>query len=154
MNLPTIPSDASMTPAQAALVNNLTTHMNQNIFRFKSATRRRAWIHDNILPPFIDTFNIKVTRSLRRRATQWFLARASSRIRSRRALGAYGFGWKDGIPTMHHNGSWYVLSLNRDAVLYIRVEMAANNPALAVPTRVCLDIGILGIVVPTGCSIQ
>ncbi|KAJ7235758.1 hypothetical protein C8J57DRAFT_1248136 [Mycena rebaudengoi] len=78
-----------------------------------------------------------LTETMNQRVTRWFLERARLRIKSCRSLGAYGFNWRDGIPTMHHNGAFYLLSLNRDAQLMIQLEDPARNIFPVVPKLVC-----------------
>ncbi|KAJ7140630.1 hypothetical protein C8R44DRAFT_726366 [Mycena epipterygia] len=126
-----------LTPTESDFLAARISDTNDYVFSTKSATMRRAWISNNIIPAVVIFFELTVTRSLEQRLTQWFLERATKRIKSRNSLGAFGFLWHAHGPKMHHNGSWYWLSLNRNGDLFIRIEDPLILPWLAAPRRVC-----------------
>ncbi|KAJ7743480.1 hypothetical protein DFH07DRAFT_777397 [Mycena maculata] len=139
------PLKKPLTAAQTDFLAAQVSEMNSHLFAIKSATMRRVWIRDNLLPQVIRFFQLRVTRSLEQRLTRWFFKRAAQRIKSRRSLGTFGFRWDHG-PKMHHNGSWYWLSLDINGYLFIRIEDPLILPWLATPRRVCksLDSSAIG----------
>ncbi|KAJ7123010.1 hypothetical protein C8R44DRAFT_735619 [Mycena epipterygia] len=127
----------ALTAAESDFLAARISDTNTFVFTTKSSTVRRVWINNHIVPVVISFFQLTVTQLLEERLIWWFLECATKRIKSTRSLGAFCFLWHQHGPKMHHDGSWYWLSLNRNGDLFIRIEDPLILPWLAAPRHVC-----------------